>query len=44
METRRAHNRRLWYPKPENPNLYYIFTVDTSVGDNDPDYGLNYSI
>ncbi|WP_047415916.1 T9SS type B sorting domain-containing protein [Cellulophaga sp. Hel_I_12] len=31
-------------PQPENPNLYYIFTVDTSVGDNDPDYGLNYSI
>ena len=31
-------------PKPEDPNIYYIFTVDTSVNDNDPDYGLNYSV
>ncbi|WMI65632.1 T9SS type B sorting domain-containing protein [Aestuariibaculum sp. YM273] len=31
-------------PQPENPNIYYIFTVDTSVGRNDPDYGFNYSI
>ncbi|MCH4551037.1 T9SS type B sorting domain-containing protein [Aestuariibaculum lutulentum] len=31
-------------PQPENPDIYYIFTVDTSVGRNDPDYGFNYSI
>ena len=31
-------------PKPQDPNIYYIFTVDTSVGQNDPDYGFNYSI
>lgn len=31
-------------PKPEDPNIYYIFTVDTSVSENDPDFGLNYSI
>ncbi len=30
-------------PKPEDPNIYYIFTVDTSVFDGDPDRGLNYS-
>lgn len=31
-------------PQPENPDIYYIFTVDTSVGRNDPDYGFNYSV
>lgn len=31
-------------PKPEDPNIYFIFTVDTSINENDPDYGLNYSI
>jgi gliding motility-associated-like protein len=30
-------------PKPEDPNIYYIFTVDTSIGPNDPDFGFNYS-
>jgi gliding motility-associated-like protein len=30
-------------PKPDNPNIYYLFTVDTSVG-QDPDFGFNYSI
>ncbi len=30
-------------PKPEDPYIYYIFTVDTSVFDGDPDRGLNYS-
>ena len=31
-------------PKPDDPNIYYIFTVDTSVGDLDPDNGFNYSV
>lgn len=31
-------------PKPKDPNIYYIFTVDTSIDENDPDYGFNYSI
>tara|TARA_R110000868_G_scaffold14075_1_gene65655 strand:+ start:9682 stop:12396 length:2715 start_codon:yes stop_codon:yes gene_type:complete len=31
-------------PKPQDPNIYYIFTVDTSVFETDPDFGLNYSI
>ena len=31
-------------PQPNNPNLYYIFTVDTSVNDSDPNYGFNYSL
>lgn len=31
-------------PKPEDPNIYYIFTVDTSINENDPNYGLNYSV
>ncbi len=31
-------------PKPEDPNTYYIFTVDTVSYENDPDRGLNYSI
>lgn len=30
-------------PKPEDPDIYFIFTVDTSVAENDPDRGLNYS-
>ncbi|MGX1929514.1 T9SS type B sorting domain-containing protein [Flagellimonas sp. 2504JD4-2] len=29
--------------KPEDPNILYIFTVDTSTAENDPDFGLNYS-
>ncbi|GAA4306442.1 T9SS type B sorting domain-containing protein [Aestuariibaculum suncheonense] len=31
-------------PQPENPNIYYIFTLDTAVSRNDPDYGFNYSV
>ncbi len=31
-------------PKPEDPELFIIFTVDTSPFEGDPDYGLNYSI
>lgn len=31
-------------PKPKDPNIYYIFTVDTAVSDTDPDFGFNYSI
>lgn len=31
-------------PKPEDPNLFFIFTVDTSSFVNDPDLGLHYSI
>lgn len=31
-------------PKQDDPNIFYIFTVDTSVGNGDPDYGLNYSV
>ena len=31
-------------PDPGNPDLYYIFTVDTKVFETDPDFGLNYSI
>ncbi|MEP1489519.1 MAG: T9SS type B sorting domain-containing protein [Algibacter sp.] len=30
-------------PKPEDANIYYIFTVDTSSRDDDPDFGFNYS-
>ena len=30
-------------PQPNNPNLYYIFTVDTTIQD-DPNFGFNYSI
>ncbi|MDO5969960.1 T9SS type B sorting domain-containing protein [Flavivirga aquimarina] len=31
-------------PKPKDPNIYYIFTVDTSISANgDPDLGFNYS-
>jgi gliding motility-associated-like protein len=31
-------------PKPGDPNIYYIFTVDTSINPSDPDFGFNYSI
>jgi len=31
-------------PKPLDPNIFYIFTVDTSTFENDSDLGLNYSI
>lgn len=31
-------------PKPDDPDIYYIFTVDTSVSDTDADRGLNYSV
>ncbi|MBT8280244.1 MAG: T9SS type B sorting domain-containing protein [Muriicola sp.] len=31
-------------PKPEDPELFYIFTVDTSAFAEDPDFGLNYSV
>ncbi len=31
-------------PKPGDPDIFYIFTVDTSAFENDPDRGLNYSI
>jgi gliding motility-associated-like protein len=30
-------------PKPADPNIYYIFTVDTSINPADPDFGFNYS-
>ncbi|MEX0315340.1 MAG: hypothetical protein AB3N18_14280, partial [Allomuricauda sp.] len=29
--------------KPNDPNILYIFTVDTSTFEGDPDFGLNYS-
>lgn len=31
-------------PVPLNADLFYIFTVDTSTGPGDPDFGFNYSI
>ncbi|MCW5515969.1 T9SS type B sorting domain-containing protein [Muriicola sp. Z0-33] len=31
-------------PKPEDPLIFYIFTVDTKTFEADPDYGLNYSV
>ena len=31
-------------PKPDNLDVYYIFTVDTSTFEGDPDRGLNYSV
>ena len=31
-------------PDPGNPDLFYIFTVDTRVFEDDPDFGLNYSV
>ena len=30
-------------PNQKDTNIFYIFTVDTSVFEADPDYGLNYS-
>lgn len=30
-------------PKPKDPNIYYIFTVDTSTRSDDPDAGFNYT-
>ncbi|TXN35083.1 T9SS type B sorting domain-containing protein [Flagellimonas hymeniacidonis] len=30
--------------KPNDPNILYIFTVDTSVFEGDPNRGLNYSV
>lgn len=30
-------------PRPEDPNIYYIFTVDTSAFEGDQDRGLNYA-
>ncbi len=31
-------------PQPGNDTFYYIFTVDTTIGGGDPDFGFNYSI
>lgn len=31
-------------PQPNNPNIFYIFTVDTSVNQYDPNNGFNYSL
>ena len=31
-------------PKPLDPNIFYIFTVDTATSQVDADFGLNYSI
>lgn len=31
-------------PKPEDPNILYIFTVDTSIMEGDPNRGFNYSV
>ena len=31
-------------PKPEDPFIFYVFTVDTTVFEGDPDFGLNYSV
>ncbi|VAW11443.1 hypothetical protein MNBD_BACTEROID03-1338 [hydrothermal vent metagenome] len=30
-------------PKPDDPDIYYIFMGDTSIAENDVDRGLNYS-
>lgn len=30
-------------PKPNDPNIFYVFTVDTSSNARDPDFGFNYS-
>lgn len=30
-------------PKPEDPNIYYIFTVDNMTGFDDPNMGLHFS-
>lgn len=31
-------------PQPDNPEVFYIFTVDTALSQNEQDRGLNYSI
>ena len=31
-------------PKPDDPNIYYLFTVDIKFNNEPMDYGLNYSI
>jgi gliding motility-associated-like protein len=31
-------------PKPGDPNIHYIFTVDTAISNNDVDLGFNYSV
>ncbi|WP_248723661.1 T9SS type B sorting domain-containing protein [Seonamhaeicola sp. ML3] len=31
-------------PKPNDDNIYYVFTVDTTLRETDPNFGLNYSI
>ncbi|WP_406684492.1 T9SS type B sorting domain-containing protein [Seonamhaeicola sp. MEBiC1930] len=31
-------------PKPDDENVYYIFTVDTTTRAEEPNYGFNYSI
>ncbi|MEN8789188.1 MAG: T9SS type B sorting domain-containing protein [Flavobacteriaceae bacterium] len=31
-------------PDPGNPQRFYIFTVDTRIFEDDPDFGLNYSV
>lgn len=31
-------------PKPEDSNIFYIFTVDTSISEEDVNNGLNYSV
>ena len=38
-----ATQSALVVPKPDDPNIYYIFTVDTAIEDN-TDFGLNYSV
>ena len=30
-------------PKPGEPDIFFIFTVDTKIEEEDPDRGLNYS-
>ena len=37
-----ATQSALVVPKPDDPNIYYIFTVDTAIEDG-TDFGLNYS-
>lgn len=31
-------------PQPGNPDIFLVFTVDTKIGEGDPDRGLNYSV
>ena len=31
-------------PKPEDPNIYYIFSVDTATSATDFDFGIHYSV